>query len=304
MIESYKFLKSIVNTITDHIVVIDPEGVILFVNKAWITFGKNNTCLIDDTWSGVNYLNECDKAADMGDDFGLKAASGIRSVIKGDDKTFYFEYPCHSPDEKRWFMMRGTPLSIQENNCIVISHQNITERKLAEEEVLNLSRIDGLTGIPNRRYFNEFLDREWKRCHRLGMPISLAILDLDHFKLLNDTYGHQEGDECLKLVARVLKKFGKRPGDYCARFGGEEFAMVFSDTSLDVSKILVKKLLNDIRLLNIPNEKSPTLPILTVSIGLATLHPNKNTSNSDLIKKADEALYSAKANGRNRITCC
>ena len=303
MIESYDLLKSVLDTITEHIVVIDSEGAILFVNKSWSSFGQNNACSIDKTWNDVNYLKECDKAAAMGDDFGVKAASGIRSVIKATTKEFYFEYPCHSPDEKRWFMMRVAPFTIQETNCFVISHQDITERKLAEEEVLNLSRLDGLTNIPNRRYFNEFLEGEWKRCIRLGQSISLAIIDLDHFKLLNDTYGHQAGDKCLKSIGNVLKKFGNRPTDICARYGGEEFAIVYGDTSLEQAKILVSKLLDEIRSLNIPNEKSPTLPILTVSIGLAEMHPNKENNESDLIKKSDESLYLAKENGRNQIFC-
>lgn len=302
MIQTYEFLKSVLNTIPEHIVVIDNEGNILFVNLTWSSFGKNNACLIDETWDGVNYLKECDKAAAMGDDFGIKAANGIRAVINTDEENFYFEYPCHSPDEKRWFMMRVTPFSIQDADCYVISHQNITERKLAEEEILNLSRIDGLTDIPNRRYFNEFLANEWKRCHRLGLPISLAFIDIDHFKLVNDTYGHQVGDECLKAVGKVLKEFSKRPGDICARYGGEEFALVYSGTSLDQAKILVSDLLNHIRALNIPNEKSPTLSTLTVSIGLATMQPGKENNESDLIKKSDKLLYAAKENGRNQLS--
>tara|TARA_R110002072_G_scaffold119555_3_gene252450 strand:+ start:8995 stop:9909 length:915 start_codon:yes stop_codon:yes gene_type:complete len=301
MLESYDFLKLVLDTITEHIVVIDNEGDILFVNKSWSTFAQNNECLIDERWNGVNYLRECDKAASMGDVFGAKAASGIRSVIKSDAEEFYCEYPCHSPDQKRWFMMRVTSFTIQGVNCFVISHQNITERKLAEEEVINLSRIDGLTGIPNRRYFNEFLNREWNRCRRLGMPISLAIIDLDHFKLLNDTYGHQTGDACLKAVGGILKGFGIRPGDICARYGGEEFVIVYGNTSLDKAQILVSKLLDEIRLLNIPNEKSPTLPALTASIGLTTMYPSEENSESDLIKKSDESLYLAKENGRNQI---
>ncbi|WP_372880760.1 diguanylate cyclase [Psychromonas sp.] len=301
MIESYEFVKSLLDTITDHIAVIDNKGDILFVNKSWYSFGQNNACIIDETWKDINYLSECDKAAAMGDDFGIKAASGIRSVIKAETERFYFEYPCHSPDQERWFMMRVTGFTIQGAHRFVISHQNITERKLAEQEVLKLSRIDGLTNIANRRYFNEFLESEWRRCHRLSMPISLALIDLDYFKLLNDTYGHQTGDECLKAVADVLKKFDKRPGDICARYGGEEFVIVCGGTPLEQAKILVEKLLNEICLLKIPNENSPMLPTLTASIGLAAIVPDKDSCVSMLIKKADDSLYLAKKNGRNQI---
>ncbi len=301
MVESNEFLKSVLDTITEHIAVIDNQGEILFVNRGWNAFGQNNACLIESSWKGVNYLTECDKAAAMGDDFGIRAASGIRSVISAETDKFYLEYPCHSPDEKRWFMMRVTSFVIQGEKRFVISHQNITERKVAEEEVLELSRIDGLTDIANRRCFDEFLESEWRRCLRFAMPISLALIDLDHYKMLNDTYGHQSGDECLKVVAELLKKFAKRPGDLCARYGGEEFAIVYGGTSLDQAKLLVSKLLDEICLLNIANKNSPTSPILTASIGLTALYPGKENCVSELIKKADDALYLAKQKGRNRV---
>lgn len=299
--QSYDFLKAVLDTITEHIVVIDSDGVILFVNNSWSIFGKKNACSINDSWVGVNYLTECDHASEMGDDYGSQAAIGIRSVISGENEKFYFEYPCHSQNDKRWFMMRVTPFSLKGENCIVISHQNITERKLAEEKVYNLSRIDGLTNIPNRRYFDEFLQSEWKRCHRLRMPISLAIIDIDYFKILNDTYGHQAGDECLKAIGKVLKKFGKRPNDLIARYGGEEFAIIYGGVDLQQAQRLINQLFDKVQLLNIPNKKSLVHPILTVSIGLATMYPNKENKESDLIKSADILLYSAKERGRNQI---
>lgn len=249
----------------------------------------------------MNYLTECDKAAAMGDEFSIHAVQGIRQVIKGKEDTFYYEYPCHSPEEKRWFMMRVTPFEMQGLHYFVISHKNITERKLVEEEVTNLARLDGLTNIANRRYFNEFLNEEWKRCQRLGMPISLAIIDLDYFKLLNDTYGHQEGDECLKIIGKLLKSFVRRPSDICARYGGEEFAVVYGNTEQAKAKSLMYQLLKEISALAIPNKNSPTYPNLTASIGLVTMFPNKNITEAALIKRADEALYTAKENGRNQI---
>jgi diguanylate cyclase (GGDEF)-like protein len=301
MIESHDFLKSVIDTIIDHIVVIDSEGSILFVNQAWREFGRDNACRTDKEWIDINYLEECDKASEMGDGFGAEAASGIRAVIKGDKEKFFFEYACHSPEKKRWFMMCVARFMLQEKFYYVISHQNITERKLAEQEVLNLSRIDGLTDLPNRRYFNEFLGNEWKRCLRFGLPISLAIIDLDHFKLLNDTYGHQAGDECLKLIGGALKKFSRRPSDICARYGGEEFAIIYGGTSLDHARKIILMLLDEIRSLKIPNENSPILPILTASIGLATMQPKTKNNEIDLIDNADKLLYSAKKNGRNQL---
>lgn len=301
MIETYDFIRSVLDTIVDHVVVINNKGHILFVNEAWRSFGKDNACLIGRSWDQVNYLEECDKAAAMGDDFGITAADGIRAVINGDEKKFFFEYPCHSPNEKRWFMMRVASFVLQGNQYYVISHQNITERKLAEEEVLNLSRIDGLTGIANRRFFNEFLENEWKRCLRLGLPIALAIIDLDYFKLLNDTYGHQAGDECLRQVGKVLKTFSRRPGDLCARYGGEEFAIIYAGVDQEQIRDIVITMLEEIRTLRIPNERSPICPVLTASVGLASIKPDKNNCMNELLETADKLLYLAKTKGRNQI---
>ncbi len=300
MISSHKFLKSVLDTVTQNIAVIDRDGKIVYVNKSWITFGQSNNCSVNTKWGTTNYLKVCDKSASCGDEFGANAAEGIRDIINGRKDSFYFEYPCHSPDEKRWFMMRVQPFNLDGTDFYVVSHENITERVLAEEKVLNLSRMDGLTDITNRRYFDEFLDNEWKRCERLKLPLSLAIIDIDHFKLLNDTYGHQAGDECLRKIGAVLKKFAHRPTDLCARYGGEEFAIVLGATA-ENSLEMMSNLLDTIRALGIANKNSSVMPTLTVSIGLATMYPDINTKAEELIKVADEMLYKAKESGRNKI---
>jgi len=301
MQKAYEFLSLVLDSITEHIAVIDGTGDIKFVNKSWSTFGEQNDCLISCDWSGINYIDECDKAAKVGDNFGTQAANGIREVMAKKSECFYFEYPCHSPAEPRWFMMRVTPLQYDEQDYFVISHQNITERKLAEEQVRNLAKIDGLTQIPNRRHFDEFLTNEWKRCIRLDQPITLAIMDLDHFKLLNDTYGHQFGDECLVRIGQLLKSFINRPTDICARYGGEEFVFVLGNTSLSAAKDLLISLLEEVINLDIANINSPTEQYLTASIGLAEAMPLFGSNESELIYKADALLYKAKNNGRNRF---
>jgi diguanylate cyclase (GGDEF)-like protein len=301
MTQSHDFFKSILDTVTEHIVVIDHVGDIVFVNQSWRLFCEQNDCPNDNEWNGVNYLDTCKRSTTMGDQLAQKAAAGIREVMRYEKKLFYLEYPCHSPSEKRWFMMRVTPFSLQHHFFYVISHQNITERKLAEEKMLNLSRLDGLTRIANRRYFDEFLQEEWRRCARLKLPISLAMIDLDHFKLLNDTYGHQAGDDCLRKMGTVLKKIARRPGDLCARYGGEEFAVVLGNTGSESALMLMNELLDDIRGLNIPNRHSPVMPTLTASIGLMTMCPEPKSNENMLIEAADEQLYCAKESGRNRI---
>jgi diguanylate cyclase (GGDEF)-like protein len=301
MIESYKFLKQIVDSILEHIVVIDREGRIVFFNKAWVAFAQQNTHQAEQEWKDFNYLSVCDNAAAGGDEFGAKAGAGIRQVMRNELQSFYFEYPCHAPDKKRWFMMRVSPLQWEENSYFVIAHQDITERKLSEETAFKQSRIDGLTNVANRRYFDEFLHAEWRRCSRLQLPISLAILDLDHFKMINDRYGHQAGDECLIGIGAALNRFSQRPGDLLARYGGEEFAIVFANTRMEQALAVIQNVVEAIAELNIPNQDSPVKPTLTVSIGLAMVIPDTKSNEQDLIRLADQRLYAAKEGGRDRI---
>jgi diguanylate cyclase (GGDEF)-like protein len=301
MTVTIEFLKAILNTVSEHIVVIDKHGVIQCVNYSWKAFGKNNSYSLNSDWYSVNYLDVCDASAATGDNDAKVTAAGIRKVINNESDSFHLEYPCHSPDEQRWFIMRINPFNVDHRTYYVISHQNITERKLAEEAVLKLSRLDGLCNIPNRRYFDEFLKDEWNRCARLKMPISLAMIDIDYFKLLNDTYGHQAGDECLKVLASLLKEFVQRPSDLCARYGGEEFALIFGNTTFAQSLTLIEKLKEQIRLLHIPNQGSSISPIVTVSIGLVAIYPDNSTDENTLIKVTDDLLYRAKNSGRNQI---
>lgn len=301
MIHSIDFYTALLDSITEHIVVIDQQGIIHYVNRSWIEFSRRNGYPFPETWHNINYLAACDASALAGEAFGKEAATGIRKVISGDSNLFYFEYPCHSKTEKRWFMMRITPLNLAENRLYVISHQNITERKLIENEMLNLSRTDGLTGLGTRRYFDEFLESEWRRCGRLRCPLSLILLDIDHFKLFNDTFGHIAGDECLKMIGQIFHAFARRPGDLSARYGGEEFAVILSNTPSKEAADIAKALLQAVRNRAIPFQTSPVLPVVTVSIGVATMVPQQAIDAAALIASADTLLYSAKKNGRNRI---
>lgn len=300
MLHSPEFLKKILDSISEHIVLTDDAGVILMTNRGWDLFGRENECQIDKAWAGINYLEICEKAAEMGDEFGIAASEGIRQVIDG-QSCFQFEYPCHSPSERRWFMMVADSFQHADRKYLVIAHRNITQRKLAEERTLELARQDGLTGLFNRRTFEEFLQNEWRRCARLNLPVSVAMLDIDHFKILNDTYGHQHGDECLIRIGSVLKKYARRPGDMCARYGGEEFVMVFGNSTSAQTLPLMHGIMEEIRMLDIANENAPVLKRVTVSIGLATMRPSGAIHQQDLMKRADDLLYRAKNNGRNKI---
>ena len=160
---------------------------------------------------------------------------------------------------------------------------------------------DGLTGIANRRHFDNQLQQELYRCCRFEMPISLLMLDIDYFKAYNDHYGHQAGDEALQIVARILQKQVKRQGELAARYGGEEFAIILPGSDHSDSHVLAENIQFQLQKLALPHQHSPVAPILTVSIGYCSWLITTDANPEQLIKQADEALYQAKKTGRNNI---
>jgi len=170
----------------------------------------------------------------------------------------------------------------------------------ANRELEKLSRQDGLTGIANRRYFDSYLLTEVRRAARERQALSLILADVDHFKAFNDHYGHQAGDDCLRQVASALSTAGRRPADLAARYGGEEFAIVLPGTGLDGAVDVAQALSRLIAGLAISHARSASGQSITLSQGIASLTPEKETSSEDLIHRADQALYQAKQQGRNR----
>jgi diguanylate cyclase (GGDEF)-like protein len=159
---------------------------------------------------------------------------------------------------------------------------------------------DGLTGIHNRRRFDDHLQRLWAQCVRERRPVALLLVDIDHFKPFNDRYGHQAGDEAMKAVASTLARFARRPLDLAARYGGEEFALILFDAKREHAERIGADLMEAVRRLEIPHAASGAAPVLTISIGIASIAPVARRSWAGLIQLADQALYAAKDGGRNR----
>jgi len=175
------------------------------------------------------------------------------------------------------------------------------ELEKKNKELQRLSSLDGLTGIANRRRFDEFLEQEWLRAARSNQEISLILIDIDHFKTYNDNYGHQGGDEVLRQVAQVLECGTHRPGDLVARYGGEEFVIVLPDTELQGAAQLAEKLRISVEGLSIPHAHSTAADYVTISMGIASIIPREGGLPSTLIEAADRSLYEAKKAGRNRF---
>lgn len=185
---------------------------------------------------------------------------------------------------------------------------DITERKSVEfklraenRQLQQLSVIDPLTGVANRRAFDEALNKEWKRCLLYQTSLSLLFIDIDFFKSYNDSYGHQQGDEALRMVAGALKGALKRPADFLARYGGEEFSVILPGLDLSDAVATAQTLREAVSALKTPHKGSTVSPFLSISIGCSSVMPSADGSALELVESADKALYGAKERGRNRV---
>ncbi|OCR23273.1 diguanylate cyclase [Pseudomonas syringae] len=180
-----------------------------------------------------------------------------------------------------------------------VSQQQLLDTNLVLQRLMN---SDGLTGLSNRRHFDEYLELEWRRAIREQSQLSLMMIDVDFFKAYNDNFGHLEGDEALRQVAKAIRASCARPSDLPARYGGEEFALVLPNTSPGGARLLAEKLRMTVAGMNIPHIAPAPGSSLTVSIGVATMVPPVGSNSRQLIQNADKGLYAAKHNGRNQVS--
>ncbi len=215
--------------------------------------------------------------------------------------------------ESRWLGDHSFPWLDELGNLIgsVGILSDIMERKQVEatlrqmnEELHLLATLDGLTGVANRRNFDELISREWGRMRREKTPISLILCDIDYFKLYNDTYGHQAGDDCLRKVAQAIMKSVNRPSDLVARYGGEEFAVILSNTDTEGACNIAETIRRQVEELSITHHQPSGGRSLTISCGLSCMLPVEENTFDALIALADKGLYEAKKQGRNRIIEC
>jgi len=233
-------------------------------------------------WTPIIFLTALTKDADLergieagGDDYLLKPVSEVVLGAK----------------------VRAMQRIIQMHHSLLVVMQKLDS---ANRELTRLSAVDGLTGIANRRQFDEALSREWRRCLREGETLSLLMIDVDLFKQYNDANGHQAGDECLRSVADTLKAKLRRPADVVARYGGEEFAAILPGTGLEGAMLVAEAMRAAVQNIGLPHGDS-SFGVITISVGVAALAPQQPDGMANLISAADWALYEAKRLGRNAI---
>ena len=244
-------------------------------------------------------LNQCH--VDLLAQFQVKA-SLVVPILKGQELWgLLVAYHCSNP--RKWQNLEIDllkELAIQV--AIAIQQAELYHRlEIANQELINLANLDGLTQVANRRCFDQHLQQEWLRLRRENLPLSLIFCDVDYFKLYNDTYGHLAGDECLQQIATKLQQITKRPSDLVARYGGEEFAIILPNTPLPGAIHIAKQIQEEIKKLAIAHASSKVSNIVTLSFGVASIIPSIGTSPTKLLTIADRALYQAKEEGRDRV---
>jgi len=200
--------------------------------------------------------------------------------------------PMNDDQSEPCCLIQITDMTYGMNREMVLRHQ--------AEELRRANFMDALTGIANRRKFDESLALEFHRAQRTHSPIALIIADIDHFKGYNDFYGHPQGDRCLTLVAQALQDTLRRAGDLVTRYGGEEFGIVLPNTNQSTAAAIAENLRIRVSTLAIPHEDSPVSPIVSISLGVAAIVPEIGTDFHSLVSAADVALYEAKHSGRNQ----
>jgi len=246
-----------------------------------------------------------------------RALADLLAAPASDDYAAYFANPDDLDAAKR---CRGTrevllpqgdgsvramdlslsPMAGGEALFVALLH-DITHHKQSETALQRAALVDPLTRIANRRHFDAFMDKEWARAIRSGLPLSLIVCDVDHFKGYNDSLGHAAGDACLQAIAEALQSHAMRPTDLAARYGGEEFVILLADTADDAAARLGEAARAHVERLAIPNPRAGAGGVVTVSVGVATVVPTLFDDVRSFFVAADRAMYEAKARGRNRV---
>lgn len=295
LLESTQFIKATINALPEHICVLDENGRVIAFNQTWQDFGEQNGAPLQTDWTTMNYLDVCRNAAASGDESVLAFYEGLQEVLQGKRTEYAYEYPCHSLTEQRWFLCKVRRFQQEHPMRVLISHENITQVKRAEQELVYLAHYDSLTGLPNRVLFYERLRQGLQQSQRSGRASAIMFIDLDHFKLVNDTLGHAAGDKLLREAGRRISTCLRR-NDTAGRLGGDEFCVLLVDLSSEQDAALVADKLT--AALRRPFLVDGSEVFVTSSIGIA-LSPLDGTDPDMLVSGADTAMYRAKQTGRN-----
>jgi len=294
-VEQAQRLRMIVDTMAEGLLIVEANGRIQYTNPACDSYvgyqagelaGHSIADLLDAAAAQeyIGYLRAY--AANPGTANG----GGAREVALR-----------HRDGTPRAMEMTFTPMKVAGQLLFIGLLHDISHRKQYESTLERAALADPLTRIANRRHFDSFLELEWQRAVRSAQPLSLIVLDVDHFKLYNDSLGHAAGDAALREVAAVLAAHAPRATDLAARYGGEEFVLLFAETEAAAARTLAESIRSGIEALKLDNPHSPSGPWLTASVGVVTIVPTRLDELAEFFVAADRAMYAAKDAGRNQV---
>ncbi len=290
-----RFQQAVFDSLSAQIAVLDRHGTIMQTNAAWRKYAVDSGLSVTPSFVGGNYLEILDCLTGKDPETVLAASAGIASVVSGELAHFQLQHPFFALLGKRWFTMKVTPVHDAAER-IVVSHEDVSNLKVAELASLTLANLDALTGALSRRHFLNLAEQELARSTRYELPLMVLMLDLDHFKRINDRHGHAVGDAVLQGFVQTVTGV-LRESDLIGRIGGEEFAVLLPNTTLEGGRALAQRIIENVR--TSPVEVAGECIPYTVSIGASCL--SAETSFSALLGMADKALYRAKNGGRNRL---
>jgi len=295
LFEGERFSREILDAIPEHIAILDRSGKILTVNKAWREFARMNYQVPHRSLEGDNYLELCRQASRHGNSEIEAFSRGITAVLDGTMFEFSMEFPCTIDNKTQWFLARISRFAGAGQQRVVITQSPITELKQAEKEIEKLAYYDSLTGLPNRLLLQDRLHYALDWAKRESESLAVMFLDLDHFKLINDSLGHSAGDQLLIAVSERLQRCIRKT-DTVARLGGDEFVILLPNIKRisDVSNLAQKVLHSLMSPFKIRDREIFT----STSIGIS-LCPDDGEDEETLIRNADLAMYQAKEHGRN-----
>jgi two-component system cell cycle response regulator len=292
--EQAERLRAIVDNMAEGLLIIEADGRIQFTNPAcdhYLGYRENELA-----GRGIAELLTPLAAQEYLDYFALCATNPDAAHQHGTREVTI----RHSNGATFSMDLTLTPMYLRQRLYIGLLH-DIAHHKQSVDALQRAAYLDPLTKIANRRHFDDFLDKEWQRAVRGGAPLSLVVLDVDHFKRYNDTQGHPAGDLCLQQVAQALQPHACRPTDLAARYGGEEFALLFAETDAEAALPIAEAIRRHVEALRLPHPCSATSEWITVSIGVATIFPHLLDNKEALLVAADRAMYAAKEGGRNQV---
>lgn len=295
LVVAARFQQAVFDSLAAQIAVLDRHGTLIQTNAVWRKYAFDNGFAHAPTFLGGNFLEILDRMTGHDQKTTQAASAGIASVVSGGASSFQLAQPFFTPQDEHWFMMRVMPVhDISER--VVVSLEDVSELKAAELASLTLANTDMLTGALSRRNFLNLAEQELARSMRYELPLMVLMLDLDHFKRINDHYGHAAGDAVLVGFVKTVKGV-LRESDLIGRIGGEEFAVLLPNTNLEGGCVLAQRIIDSVRAK--PADVAGKHITYTVSVGAGCL--SSETSFPALLGVADAALYRAKSGGRDRL---